>query len=72
LTTIKTKYEEAKVDAEESLPQTFIVDNAFLAEKKSYPVRWIIVFVSTFSAFILCVLACILFENISKLKFKNE
>jgi len=72
LTTIKTKYEEAKVDAEEALPQSFIVDNAFPAEKKSYPVRWVIVFVATFSAFILCILACILFESISKLKIRNE
>jgi len=46
LSEIKAKYEEAKIDAEEVLPQKFVVESAYPAEKKSYPIRWIIVVVS--------------------------
>jgi len=39
LTLLKTKFQEAKVDAEQNLPQKFIVNKAFKAERKSYPIR---------------------------------
>lgn len=55
LSEIKGKYDEAKVDATEDLPHKFIVSNAYKAEKKSYPIRWLIVVISTFSALFLAV-----------------
>lgn len=70
LTTIKSKYEEAKVDATQHLPQKFVVDRAFPAEKKSYPVRWLIVVVATLAAFLVAILFIIFMENI--IKAKNE
>ena len=70
-TLLKAKYREAKVDAEAELPQKFIVNSAFKAEKKSYPIRWIIVLVSTFSALLLAILILILFENFAKIKKKS-
>ena len=72
LSLIKSKYEEAKVDAEESLPQKFVVNYAYKAERKSYPVRWVIVIISTLSVFILSVLLTIIFESINKLRKKKE
>ena len=66
LSYLKARYEEAKVDANENLPQKFIVESAYKAEKKSYPVRWIIVLVATISAFLISVLVIISFERISK------
>jgi len=66
LSRIKGKYDEAKVDAEEYIPQKFTVDNAFKAEKKTTPVRWLIVVVSSFSAFMLSILALIFIENVYK------
>ncbi len=73
LALLKDKYIEAKVDAERNLPQKFLVDAAFKAEKKSYPIRWLIVIVSTFAAFILTILVIIISETIGghkeKLKF---
>ena len=45
-------YDAARVDAEKSVPYTLIVDRAYEAEKKSYPVRSLIVVVSTISAFL--------------------
>jgi hypothetical protein len=66
LSMLKAKYEEAKVDAEQVIPQKFVVDYAFKAEKKAYPVRWLIVVVSTLSALLLTILLIIISENFKK------
>ncbi|MBI2279276.1 MAG: hypothetical protein HYU68_01080 [Bacteroidetes bacterium] len=55
LTVIHSKYEEAKVDAENLLQHKFIVNNAFPAEKKFYPIRWLIVLISTLSSVVLTI-----------------
>jgi uncharacterized protein involved in exopolysaccharide biosynthesis len=68
LTLLQAKLKEAKVDAEEDLPQKFIVNNAYKAERKSYPVQWLIVVVSTFSAFFFSIIVIIIMEKISKYK----
>ena len=65
LTLLQAKLKEAKVDAEEDLPQKFIVNNAYKAERKSYPIRWLVVVVSTFSAFFLAVIVIIMAEKIN-------
>ena len=64
---LKEKYDQAKVDAEQNFPEKFVVDRAFPAEKKSYPIRWVIVAVSTLSALIIALLAIALLENLKKL-----
>jgi uncharacterized protein involved in exopolysaccharide biosynthesis len=63
---LRMAYKKAKVDAEAVIPQKFIVDKAYKAEKKSYPVRWLIVAVSMFSAFILSIITLIVLENIKR------
>jgi len=65
LSSVKAKYEEAKIDAEEVLPQKFIVNSAYEAEKKSYPIRWIIVLVSTLSVLFLSILILAVLESLS-------
>jgi uncharacterized protein involved in exopolysaccharide biosynthesis len=72
LTLLKTKYQEAKVDAEEFLPQKFVVNSAYPAEKKSYPIRWIILVVTVFIVFFTSVLFIIIVENYSKLQLKKN
>ena len=72
LTLLKTKYQEAKVDAEEFLPQKFVVNSAFPAERKSYPIRWIILVVTVFIVFFTSVLVIIIVENYSKLQLKKN
>jgi len=62
---LETKYKQAKVDAEENLPQKFIVSDAFKAEKKSYPIRWLIVLVSTVSALFMTVIVIMVYEKIT-------
>ncbi len=71
LNLLKTKYEGTKVDVEQVLPQKFVVSNAYPAEKKSYPVRWIIVVVSTMASLLMAVIAILLIENIKQFKFKK-
>lgn len=72
LSEIRAKYEEAKVDAEQDLPQKFVVSTAYKAEVKSYPIRWLIVLISTFGALFLAVLVIITFEQIEKLQLKKK
>ncbi len=55
--------EEARVDAERDFPQKFVVNYAFPAEKKSYPVRSLIVIASTLSALLLGLIFLIWQEN---------
>ncbi|MEI7491245.1 MAG: hypothetical protein WCK92_07600 [Bacteroidota bacterium] len=65
LTVLQAKYKQAKVDAEESLPVKFVVSDAYKAEKKSYPIRWLIMLVSTVSALFLAVIVIMVMEKIN-------
>ncbi|MHC1706139.1 MAG: hypothetical protein AB9842_01320 [Bacteroidales bacterium] len=66
LSQIKSKYAEAKVDAEQVLPQKFIVNSAFKAEQKSFPVRWLIALVTVISSLLFTILVIIAIENFEK------
>ncbi len=56
LSALKAKYEEAKVDATQNLPHTFIINTAYKAEKKTYPIRWLIVLAATITSLFLAVI----------------
>ncbi len=56
LSELKEKYEEAKVDATANLPHKFVVSSAYKAEQKSYPIRWLIVVISLFSAWFFAII----------------
>ena len=64
LSDLKEKFVQAKVDSEQSLPHTFIVNKAKVAEKKTYPRRTLIVITSTMSAFLLTLLLLIAAESV--------
>jgi hypothetical protein len=72
LSEVKAKYEEAKIDASEMLPQKFIVNSAYEAERKSYPIRWIIVLVSTISAFILGLIVLAVLDSLASYNKKKR
>jgi capsular polysaccharide biosynthesis protein len=72
LSVLKSKYEEARVDAFERLPQKFIVERAYKAERKSYPIRWLIVVSATFSALFFCLLFLMFFDAIKRFKAEND
>lgn len=71
LSQLKSKLAEARVNANQQLPRKFMVTKAYPAEKKSYPVRWVICAVSTISAFLFAVLLMLFIERYKDLlKFK--
>lgn len=72
LSFLRAKYEEAQVDAQRSLEHKFIVDRAYAAEKKSYPIRWLIVVVSTLATFIITLFSILIVESIKKIKQANK
>ena len=66
LSEIKAKYEEAKIDAEQILPQKFIVSEAYPAERKSYPIRWLIVVMSVLSVTVFSLFVLVIYEASEK------
>ena len=63
LSLVKSKYEEAKVDATEYIPHKFVVTSAFKAERKSYPVRWIIVVITVLSPLLLLIFCIVAYDR---------
>jgi len=63
---LKGKYSEAKVNIDQDLPYKFIVSRAYPAERQSYPIRWVIILVSTLSVSFLSLLLLILFDSVKK------
>jgi len=66
LSLLKEKYVEAKVDAEQNLSHTFIVNKGQEAEKKAYPKRSIIVIISTLSAFLFTLIVLVSIDSVRK------
>lgn len=64
---LRGKLKEAEVDATSTLPHKFVVNNAFPAEKKSYPIRWLIVVISTLSTFLMTIVAIIIYDSYKKI-----
>lgn len=68
LVKLKTALDQAKVDVSESLPATFKVNNAYPAEKKAYPTRWLIVALSILAAFVATLIAILIWDTIRRSK----
>lgn len=68
LADLREKYSKAKVDLNESLSNKFVVNKAIKAEKKSYPIRWLIVLFSSLSALFLSVMVLIGIESYAQFK----
>lgn len=57
LSELRKKLEQANVDVNANLSNVFLLQQATAAEKKEYPIRWLIVAVSMFGSFMLgCVI----------------
>jgi len=57
-----------KIDSEYELTNMFVINKAYPADKKSYPIRWLVVFLASFSTLITTIIFLRLFEvlNIKK------
>ncbi|MBL7943042.1 MAG: hypothetical protein JNM00_09765 [Flavobacteriales bacterium] len=65
---LKKRYELMKIDVESKLPAKFVVDYASASDKKAYPIRWLIVAMSTASAFVLAFVFLLIWDNFKKLR----
>jgi len=72
LVKLRQRYDRAKVDVDEVLPVKFVVNSAKVAEKKTYPLRSLIVALSTFGAFLFTLLILIAVENYKYLIARNQ
>lgn len=61
---LKKRFEKARVDVMQTLTQKFTVNKAVKSEKKSYPIRWLIVVFSVISSLLLCIIVITFIENV--------
>ena len=66
LAVIEAKYRESKIDLEQTLPNKYVVDAAEKAERKSYPIRWLIVSVSVLSTFLFSLILLLILDQVKK------
>ena len=64
LATLKKRFDLMKVDSSTQLPSSLVIDFAEAADKKSYPVRWLIVVVSVMSALALALILLLIADSI--------
>jgi len=72
LSTKDAVYEQLKSDANSTFSHKFTVEKASASEKKAYPIRWLIVVVSTISAFLFAIVLLLVFEKMKELKRKES
>lgn len=63
LSILHSKYAEAKVDLDQSLPHKFIISEAFAAEKPCSPIRWLVVLGGLLSTLTLLTFVLLIFEK---------
>jgi len=65
---LKSKLVEAKIDANTHLANIIVLDKASPAEKKSYPVKWLIVSVTTILSFFISIVLVLFIDYFKKIK----
>lgn len=68
LSILKMKLEQAMADRDSDLPHKFLVNRAQAADKKEYPIRWLVVAISTIAGLLLALLAIVVQENVKKIR----
>ncbi len=69
---LKKRYDLMMIDVNSDIPSMRIVDYASAADKKSYPIRWLIVAMSTASAFVFVVIALLIWDNFKRLRAEGR
>jgi uncharacterized protein involved in exopolysaccharide biosynthesis len=67
---LRTKFDQAKVDVNQILPATFKVDEAFAAERKTYPKRSVLILAVGLATFILVVFILLVRGTVLELREK--
>ncbi len=68
LSKLKGKYEKLQLDANQSLTHQFIVNKAVKSERKSYPVRWLIILVTSIGAFLIALFTIMTIQRYKEIK----
>ena len=68
LAKIKRQYEKLSIDASQNLSPKFVVNKAMKAEKKSYPIRWLIVLASVSLISFISIIILLIFERVREIK----
>ena len=68
LAVIEAKYREAKIDLEQDLPTTYIVSPAEVADKKHFPIYWLVISIFILSSLAFSLIVIILFDKYIKKK----
>jgi len=68
MATMETSYEQSESDAQSNISHKFVVELASPAEKKAYPIRWLIVVVSTFATVFFAIVLLLFIAKIKELK----
>ena len=73
LNLLKMKYDDARINATETIPHKFVITKAYVSDKHVYPVRWLIVTITLVATLILITMILSAFEySENKNKGKNE
>ena len=70
LNKLKLQYDKVRVDVQQNLPHKFVVNKAVEAEKKSYPIRWLIVAVSVFCSFVIALIVILVIERSKEISYR--
>ena len=71
LSLLSMKMEQAKADLNSDLPHKFTVNTAFPADRKSFPIWWLVIAVSVITTMVLALVLIVAQENIRKIQGFN-
>ena len=67
LATLQSTYDQALVSINNEIPSSFVISPAEVADKKSFPIRWMIVLITGVATFIAAISAVIIIERLQKI-----
>lgn len=53
LNVLKAKYDDARINATESIPHKYVVSQAYASDKPAYPIRWMIVVITVLATLVI-------------------
>lgn len=73
LNLLKMKYDDARINATETIPHKFVVTKAYASDKHVYPIRWLIVTITFFATLVVIIMILAAFDcSENKNKEKHE
>lgn len=72
LNVLRKRYDLMKIDVESNISVMRVVDYASAADKKSFPIRWLIVAMSTISAFVFTFIVLLIVDNFNRLRSQGR